>query len=371
MLKLRRTRWILALLLAFTMIAAACGGDDSEEESTGTTAGDATTTTAADDGDDGEGGGDGSDITVGLVYDLGGRGDQSFNDAAAAGLEQAMDEFGVQSEELEPDAGGENREELLRLLSEQGSQLIFAVGFLFTEAVTAIAPEFPDTTYGLVDSVVEEDNVASLTFAEEQGSYLVGAAAALTSKTGKIGFIGGVETPLIIKFAAGYEAGAKQVNPDVEVEITYLTQPPDFSGFNDPAKGKIAAQGMYDSGFDVIFAAAGGSGGGMFEAAKEFTEAGNEKVWGIGVDSDQYNTVAPELQDFVLTSMIKKVDVAVYETIKAFVEGGEAGGVTVFDLESGGVDYSTSGDFLSEEIITQLDELKEQIISGEITVPTE
>jgi basic membrane protein A len=127
---------------------------------------------------------------------------------------------------------------------------------------------------------------------------------------------------------------------------------------------------MYDAGIDVIYHAAGGSGGGMFEAAKE-ASAGGEKVWGIGVDSDQYETVDPELQEFVLTSMLKKVDVAVYETIKAFVEGGEAGGITTFDLESGGVDYSTSGDFLGEDVISQLDDLKEQIISGEITVPTE
>jgi len=361
-LKLRRTRWILALLLAFTMVAAACGGDD-DEETTGTTSGGSSTTEAPD-------GGEGEDVTVGLVYDLGGRGDQSFNDAAAAGLEQAIDEFGIEAEELEPDVGGENREELLRLLSDQGTNLIFAIGFLFTESVTAIAPEFPDVSYGIVDAVVEEDNVASLTFAEEEGSFLMGAAAALTSTTGKVGFIGGVETPLIIKFAAGYEAGAKHVDPDVEVEITYLTQPPDFSGFNDPAKGKVAAEGMYDSGIDVIFAAAGGSGGGMFEAAKEASEGG-EKVWGIGVDSDQYNTVDPALRDFVLTSMLKKVDVAVYETVKTFVETGEVGGVEVFDLESGGVDYSTSGDFLAEDVISQLDELKEQIISGDITVPTE
>jgi basic membrane protein A and related proteins len=369
LLKLRRTRWILALLLAFTMIAAACGGDD-EEESTGTTGGTSETTEAPSDGGDDEG--DGSDVTVGLVYDLGGRGDQSFNDAAAAGLDQAVEEFGIATEELEPDAGGENREELLRLLSEQNTNLVFAVGFLFTESVQAVAPEFGDVSFGLIDSVVEEDNVASLLFAEEQGSFLVGAAAALTSKTGKIGFIGGVETPLIKKFEAGYRAGAEHVNADIEITATYLTQPPDFSGFNDPAKGKVAAEGMYDAGVDVIYHAAGGSGGGMFEAAKEHTEqAADEKVWGIGVDSDQFNTVAPELQEFVLTSMLKKVDVAVYETIKQFIETGEIGGITTFDLESGGVDYSTSGDFLSDDIISQLDELKEQIISGEITVPTE
>jgi basic membrane protein A and related proteins len=355
---LRHHRWIrvLALFLPLALLAAACGDDDDPAVSEGSSS-------------EAEGGGS-SDVSIGIVYDLGGRGDQSFNDAAAAGIDKAVEEFGLEAaEELEPDEGGENREELLRLLAEEGTNLIFAVGFLFADAVTATAPEFPDTTIGLVDETVDEGNVASLKFAEEQGSYLIGAAAALTSKSGKIGFIGGVETPLIQKFEAGYVAGAKKVNPDIEVDVKYISQPPDFSGFNDPAKGKEIATGQFSAGADVIYAAAGGSGGGLFEAARETSTADN-KHWAIGVDSDQYELVDEPLKEFILTSMLKKVDVAVYETIKAVVEGEEVGGKeTIFDLSSDGVGYSTSGDHLSQEIIDQLEELKQQIIDGEIEVP--
>ena len=357
---MRHHRWIrvLALFLPLALLAAACGDDDDPA--------------VTDNGAEETEGDGGSDLKVGIVYDLGGRGDQSFNDAAAAGLDQAVEEFGLEDpEELEPDEGGENRADLLRLLAENGTDLILAVGFLFAESVGTTAPEFGDSTFAIVDETVDAPNVASLKFAEEQGSFLVGAAAALTSQTGKLGFIGGVETPLIVKFAAGFEAGVKHINPDATVDIKYITQPPDFSGFNDPAKGKEIATGQFAAGADVIYAAAGGSGGGLFEAARE-TSTPSLKHWAIGVDSDQYNLVDEPLKEFILTSMLKKVDVAVYQTIKAITEGEEVGGKeTIFDLGSDGVGYSTSGDHLSQEIIDQLEDLKQQIIDGEITVPTE
>jgi basic membrane protein A and related proteins len=360
---LRHNRWfrILALLLPLFLLAAACGDDDDDT----TAGGDSGETDSGSDGD-----GD-SDLRVGVVYDLGGRGDQSFNDAAAAGLDQAVDELGIsQPEELEPDEGGENREELLRLLAEEGTDLAFAVGFLFGDSVTAIAPEFPDTTFAIIDSVVEGDNVASLVFAEEEGSFLVGAAAALTSETGKVGFLGGVEIDLIKKFEAGFAAGARHVNPDVEVDVKYISQPPDFSGFNDPAKGKEIASAQFSAGADVVYHAAGGSGQGLFEAAKE-ASAGGTQHWAIGVDSDQYNIVDDDLKEFVLTSMLKKIEVAVFETIQAMSEGEDVGGrTTVFDLASDGVGYSTSGDHLSSEVIDQLEDLKAQIVAGDIEVPT-
>ena len=360
---MRHNRWfrVLALLLPLVLLAAACGDDDDTESTTG----DTTEDTAG----DGEGGGD-SDLSVGVVYDLGGRGDQSFNDAAAAGLDRAVDELGISApQELEPDEGGENREELLRLLAEEGTNLVFAVGFLFADSVTAIAPEFPDSTFGLIDSVVEEGNVASLVFAEEEGSFLVGAAAALTSQTGKVGFLGGVEIDLIKKFEAGFVAGAKQVNPDIEIDVKYISQPPDFSGFNDPAKGKEAAKGLYAGGADIVYHAAGGSGGGLFDAAVEGS-TGGKQLWAIGVDSDQYQTATPAQQKVILTSMIKKVNVAVYETAKEFRDGNLKSGVQSFDLKSGGVDYSTSGGYL-DDIKSQIDSYKQKIISGEIKVPTE
>lgn len=367
---MRRSRLLpmSALLLSLSLVAAACSDDG--EETTTANATEESTEESTEPGATEEGTEPAADASVGLVYDLGGRGDQSFNDAAAAGLERAVSELGIEEpEELEPDEGGENREELLRLLADQGSNLIFGVGFLFEEAIGAVAPDFPDTTFAIVDSVVEEDNVASLTFAEQEGSFLVGAAAALKSETGQIGFIGGVETELIQKFEAGYVAGARQINPDVEVEVAYISQPPDFSGFNDPARGQEIARGQYDGGADVIYHAAGGSGGGLFQAAQEVSASTGTQHWAIGVDSDQYEAVDAELQPYILTSMLKKVDVAVFDTVSTFTEEGSASGATVFDLESTGVDYSTSGGFV-DDITDQLEELKTQIIAGEIEVPT-
>ncbi len=220
-------------------------------------------------------------------------------------------------------------------------------------------------SFAVVDGVVEEDNVKSLTFAEEQGSFLVGAAAGLKSKTGKVGFIGGVDMELIHKFEAGFTAGVKQTNPTATVEIKYISAAGDFSGFGDPAKAKEIAKAMYDGGADVIFHAAGGSGNGLFEAA---TEAGDGK-WAIGVDSDQYLSAAPDQQKHILTSMLKRVDVAVYGAIEEFTKGDTKGGVKVFDLAKDGVGYSTSGGYV-DDIKSQLEDLKQQIIDGTITVPT-
>jgi basic membrane protein A len=306
-----------------------------------------------------------SDVRVGLAYDVGGRGDKSFNDSAAAGLDKARDELGIESEELSPNASGSDRGDNLRQLAEDGFNPVIAVGFAYAESLEAVAADFPDTTFLIVDDAsVEADNVKSLLFAEEEGSFLVGAAAALKSTTNNVGYIGGVETPLLQKFEAGFVAGAKQVKPDITTQVKYLTQPPDFSGFGAPDKGRETANGMYDAGADVIYAAAGGSGVGVFQSAvAKGTKA-------IGVDSDQYESVGDaELQKVILTSMLKRVDVAVFETLQKFVNDEEIPAQTVFDLESGGVGYSTSGGFVTD-IEPQLEELKEKIVSGEITVPT-
>jgi len=323
----------------------------------------------------------GDGTTVGLLFDITGRGDRSFNDAAAAGLDQAVEEFGVVASESTPSAEGDRAERLDGLVAD-GNELVIGVGFLWQAALQTAAVADPEQRFALIDAEAKDDqgtpddfeddqpldNVASLLFAEEQGSFLVGAAAALKTQTDTVGFIGGVETSLIQKFEAGFVAGAEAVNPDITVLSQYLTQPPDFSGFNDPARGKEVAASMYEDDADVIYAAAGGSGLGMFEAASEAGEPG--EVWGIGVDSDQYNLVDPALQPYVLTSMLKKVDVAVYETVAALVNDEFVGGPQTFDLASGGVDYSTTGGFV-DDISEQLDEYKQQIIDGEIEVPTE
>jgi basic membrane protein A and related proteins len=349
---LRRSTKLAALLTAGIMSLAftACGDDGDE-------------------GDDntGNGGTPSSDIKVGMAYDVGGRGDQSFNDSAAAGLDQAVEEFGIESEESEAEADEAEtaREERLRTFADAGFNPIIAVGFAYAASLAKVAEEYPDVSFAIIDdsSLADVPNVASLVFAEEQGSFLVGAAAALKSETGNVGFIGGVETPLIQKFEAGYIAGAEAANPDIEVQSTYLTQIPDFSGFADPAKGKTAAQGMYDNGADVVYHAAGGSGGGVFEAAAE------AEAWAIGVDSDQYNTADPSVQDVILTSMLKNVNVAVYDYLSGVVDGETPSGVRTYDLSVDGVGYSTSGGFV-DDITEELDGYKQQIIDGEITVPT-
>lgn len=310
-------------------------------------------------------------IKVGLAFDVGGRGDQSFNDAAAAGLEKANEEFGVDIKDATATAGEAEsaRSERLQQLIDAGYTNVVATGFVYAAQVGEVAKANPDAKFAQVDDASEAStgpNIMNIVFAEEQGSFLVGAAAALKSKTGHIGFVGGVDTPLINKFQAGYEAGAKAVNPKIKIDAAYLTVPPDFSGFGDPAKGKTAAESMYQKGADIVYHAAGGSGGGVFTAAKE---AGAGK-WAIGVDSDQALTAAPDVRDVILTSMLKRVDVGVYNFAKSIHDGTFKAGPTVFDLKADGVGYSTTGGHI-DDIKAQLDEFKAKIISGEIKVPTE
>ena len=350
---MRRVTTLAAALLAGALVLTSCGGDGDDDEANTTPKGEGSSSAPA------------SDIKVGLAYDIGGRGDQSFNDAAAAGLDKAADEFGIETNEAEA-ANGEPesaKEERLRALAGAGFNPVIAVGFAYSGAVKKVAAELPDTQFAIIDDAAATgDNIANLLFAEEQGSFLVGAAAALKSESGNIGFVGGVDVPLIHKFQAGYEAGAKEVNPDIEVQVKYLTQPPDFSGFGDPAKGKTAAAGMFDKGADVVYQAAGGSGGGVFEAAMD---AGG---FAIGVDSDQYNTADPAVKDVIITSMLKKVDVAVYDFISTVVEGNFTAGPVTYDLEKDGVGYSTSGGKI-DDIKAQLDKYKQDIIAGTIKVP--
>lgn len=344
---MRRFSRISVGIAALALVVAGCGS----------------TTDNADGGDTPDQG-SADQVKVGLAYDVGGRGDQSFNDAAAAGLDKAKSEFNVEAQESEATDGEPEsaREERLTQMAEAGYNPVIAVGFAYAPAIEKVAPQFPDTQFGIIDSAdAQGPNIANLMFTEHEGSFLVGAAAALKSTSGTIGYVGGVNVPLIVKFEAGYVQGAKAVNPDIEIKSTYLTQPPDFSGFADPGKGKTAAEGMFDAGADIVYHAAGGSGMGVFQAAKA---AGG---LAIGVDSDQFETVGDDLKNVVMTSMLKKVDVAVYDYIKSFVDGSPLTGELVFDLKSGGVDFSRSGGQV-DDIADELEEYKEKIISGEITV---
>jgi basic membrane protein A and related proteins len=346
-----RVMKVAAIVAASTLVLAACGSN--EDTGSATSSGTSSSTAQK------------SDVKVGLAYDIGGRGDKSFNDAAAAGLEKAKSEFGVETKELEAKPGETDaqKEERLRLLAQGGYNTVIAVGFAYATALKKVAADFPDVRFAIVDDAsIQAPNVADLVFAENEGSFLAGAAAALKTKSNHVGFVGGVNVPLIQKFQAGFDAGVKAVNKDIKIDDKYLTQPPDFTGFQDPAKGKVAGQGMYQGGADVVFAAAGSSGLGVFQAAKD------AKAMAIGVDSDQYNTVDAALKDVVMTSMIKKVDVAVYNFIKSVTEKNPLSGTQTFDLKAGGVDFSTSGGFV-DDIKPKLDEFKQKIISGEIKVP--
>lgn len=348
----RRVRLAAVLTVASLGLMACGSSNDSAQQAAPSASGAASAAPA-------------SDLKVGLAYDVGGRGDRSFNDAAAAGLDKAVAELGIEKEELSPNSSGSDRGDNLRSLAEGGFNPVIAVGFAYAESLTTVAADFPDTTFFIVDDAsVTLPNVKALTFAEEQGSFLVGAAAALKSTTGNVGYIGGVETPLLKKFEAGFVAGAKQVKPDIKTQVKYLSQPPDFSGFGSPDKGRETANGMYDAGADVIYAAAGGSGTGVFQAALA------KKTKAIGVDSDQYESVGDAtLQPVILTSMLKRVDVAVFETLEKFSKDEEIPAESVFDLKVDGVGYSESGGFV-KDITPMLEDLKAKIISGEITVPT-
>ena len=352
-----RRNWLFATSLILALVAVACGGGNP----------------AGDDAETGCGAADGDEISVGLAYDIGGVGDQSFNDAANRGLQNAIDDGLVEEENvdsLEANASGSNRDDNVVNLAEQECDLIVAVGFAFSEGIDTTAEEHPDVKFAVVDGFADDaDNVTNLAFKEEEGSFLVGAAAGLKTKSNTIGFLGGQEgTGLIEKFQAGYEAGAKSVNPKVEVLVEYIGDT--TASFNDPTKGEALSAKMYDGGADVVYHAAGASGAGLFKAAVE------ADALAIGVDSDQSLTASPEQQELILTSMLKRVDTTVYDTIKQVSEGEFTTGYQIFGLAEEGIDYAVNQfndneELLSSDIQTKLDDFKQQILDGKIKVPTE
>lgn len=299
----------------------------------------------------------GSELTVGVVFDSGGRGDKSFNDSAYAGIERAKSEFGIQEKTVESKSA-KDFESNLTAMAEQGCQLIVAVGLMQKQALEVVAPKFPDVKFALVDAVVDSPNVRSLLFKEEEGSFLAGYLAGLTTKTGKIGFVGGMEIPLIKKFQAGYEAGAKMANPSVEL------LPAKYTGnWDDAGLGKAAANVLIGQGADIVYHAAGRAGLGVIDAAKE------KNVFAIGVDSDQ-DDVAPGT---VLTSMIKRVDEAVYSTIRDLLDDKFSAGQVVYDLKANGVGLSemrNTKDKLPEGAFDKVLAVAEKVKSGELVVPS-
>ncbi len=317
-----------------------------------------------------------SKVKVGLAFDAAGRGDKSFNDSAALGLDAAKKKFGVTSKEVTATNDSE-REAKLRLLAKAGYNPIIAVGYAYGGSMKIVASEFPNVQFGIIDdSSVDLLNVASLVFSEEQGSYLVGIAAALASKSGKVGYIGGVRTPLLQKFEAGFVAGAKATNKKIVTDVKYIEES-SYTGFNDPAKAKVIAKGMIDRGVDVIYTAAGGSGAGTFAAAIDAGKTGM-KVWTIGVDSDQYLTASTAEKKNMLTSMLKRVDRAVYDVIATSVVGSSVNDVLdakagiygrQYSLAIDGVGVSYSGGYINK-YKAQIDKAAAAIKSGKIKVPT-
>jgi basic membrane protein A and related proteins len=300
----------------------------------------------------------GANIKVGLVLDKGGRDDKSFNSAAYRGTTEAVKDFGIELKDVEsPDDSA--FEPALRRFAERGYRLVIAVGFIQAEAVKKVSAEFPNTHFAIVDGVVEQPNVASLMFAEHEGSFLVGYLAGLLSKTNKVGFIGGMDIALIRRFELGFEAGVKAANSKAELAKNYVGVT--SSAWANPARGKELALSQYGRGVDVIFHAAGATGMGVFDAAEE------KSAFAIGVDSNQ-NAIKPGR---IATSMLKRVDTAVYNIIKDEVEGRFSGGTRYFGLKDKGVDYSI--DEHNEKIIepfrAKLEEMREKIIKGEIKVP--
>ncbi|HEV2920794.1 MAG TPA: BMP family ABC transporter substrate-binding protein [Actinomycetota bacterium] len=407
---------IAALLVALGLTAAACGGgnDDNEGASSG-------------------GGDQAKAQKVGIVYDIGGRGDKSFNDSAYAGLQAAQKEQGdkLQAKDVEPNPDGSNRKELLDGLADEGYGLIFGIGFLFSQDIAKSATENPDTQYAVIDGFdklcTEKDkNLLCIGFKEEEGSFLVGAAAALKTKSNTVGFVGGQQGQgLIEKFQAGYEAGVKyigdQKGKNVKVLVEYAGNTPE--AFRNPAKGKELALKQIGQGADVIYHASGGTGAGVKYIADQdgkktkvlvdyagntpeafrnpakgkelalkqigqgadviyhasggtgagvIATAADKKIYAIGVDSDQSLTASPAEQKWILTSMLKRVDNAVQQTIGEYVNGTEKGGIKTFGLKDGGIDYAQNqyNKELLGDIPTTLDELKQKIIDGEIKVPT-
>ncbi len=368
----------LLLVLALLVVGCAGGGEDQAKKEEKTEVKEST-------------------LKVGIVLSSGGKGDKSFNDSALRGLDRAKEDGIIADYKYIEPKQVAAAEKGLRFLAENGYGLVIGVGFMQQDAVTKVSKEFPETEFAIVDSVVKNDNVASLTFKEHQGSFLTGALAALMTTHDEIdgingeeivGFLGGMDVPLIHKFELGYTSGVDYINrtegTDVKVKVTYTGSSP--AAFNNPAKGKEIALAQYDAGADIIYHAAGGTGGGLFKAAKKTGH------YAIGVDSDQ-DWIEP---GHILTSMQKKVDNAVYATAKAVKEDEFTSGIKDYGLEKSGVALSPLSevsvtvnkakelgditaddvdkikalkDTIPADIKDKIEDIKEKIISGEIEVP--
>ena len=298
------------------------------------------------------------DISPAVVFDMGGKFDKSFNEGVYNGVEQFKQETGVAYREFEV-TNETQREQALRRMAQRGADPVLGVGFAQAPAIDKIAQEFPEQRFTIIDAVVEQPNVQSVVFKEHEGSFLVGMIAAMASQTGKVGFVGGMDIPLIRKFACGYEQGAKYISPETEVIQNMTGTTP--SAWNDPGRGSELAKGQFDRGVDVVYAAAGGTGIGVYQAA---ADAGK---YAIGVDSNQ-NFLHPGT---MLTSMLKRVDVAAYNAFKTAYDGTWQPGIQVLGLAEDGVGWALdehNQNLITEDMKAKVAEARQKIISGELSV---
>ncbi|MBM7650065.1 basic membrane protein A [Bacillus ectoiniformans] len=355
--KRRKFGFAMSAILAAGTILGACGGGGEEEK-----------------GQEGNGSEKDDKFTVAMVTDVGGVDDKSFNQSAWEGLQ----EFGKEND-LEKGTDGYNYIQSksdadyktnLNTAVRNKFDLIYGIGYKLQPAIEEVAKQRKDSQFAIVDSVVEgADNVASITFKEHEGSFLVGVAAGLSTKSNKIGFIGGTDSDLINKFAAGFEAGVKAVNPEASVKIEYA------GAFDKADKGQQMASAMYSSGIDTIYHAAGATGNGVFTEAKNLKQKNPDKdVWVIGVDRDQAEegkvTVDGKEQNVTLTSMVKRVDIAVKDLADQAKDGKFPGGeVTEYGLDDNAISIAPTQDNLSDEVKKAVEEWTEKIKNGEVEVP--
>ncbi len=353
-LKLTKRKFGLALsmVLAASTILGACG--TAKDESTETKGGETESKT--------------SDFSVAMVTDIGGVDDKSFNQSAWTGIKEFGEENGLEKGDggfdyLQSTSDADYNTNLNKLV-RRDFDLVFGIGFLMEAAVNEIAGQQPDAHLAIIDAVVDQPNVASVLFKEQEGSYLAGVAAALMTKSKKIGFVGGMEIPVIERFEAGFLEGVAAVDPDIEVDVQYT------GAFDKAELGKTTANRMYSSGVDIIFHAAGGTGNGVFAEAKELkTKNPDAYVWVIGVDSDQYEEGTVGDTNITLTSMLKRVDVAVKNLSKMAMDGEFPGGeTTVYGLTEEGVGLADSRGAIPDDVLAQIDEYSKKIADGEIEV---
>ncbi|UJL47985.1 BMP family protein [Virgibacillus sp. NKC19-16] len=349
---------IFALILSLAIVLGACGGADEDAASSG------------DDTDESEATeGESSDYTAALVTDEGGVDDKSFNQSSWEGLQAWGEEHGLAEGEgydyAQSNEASDYLPNLTRLVRND-FDLVFGIGFLLEDAVSQIAEQNPDTDFAIVDTVVDAPNVASITFAEHEGSFLAGVAAALKTNTDRIGFVGGVDSDLINKFETGFIAGVKSINPDIEVDAQYVG---DFSSSDD---GKLIATRMYNDGADIIYHSAGAAGNGVFAQAKDLKQNDPEReIWVIGVDRDQHEEGAIGDHNVTFTSMVKRVDTSVQQVSNLGLNGEFPGGeVLEFGLEDEGVSIATTNEeALTDDILTEVEDWEERIKNGDVEVP--